>query len=323
MSHSTHVGFSCPPVSSFNAVWPWFLAIISREPLPPSKPIPPPVLLALLGVGNCATVSFRLLMPWPSAFFLAMYSGLCGGKWSLACGVGHITTALLNLKSPLPPFWFGPPFAPSVASGVGHCFTWADSFGSPRLFILPALRLQASSATGVCHNPNAFPLVRCPGIGSAQHSPSRIVPQRGQVSEYDTKPPRSENWAVFHEAVTWSYLANDPGHLSPQAASFAGNPNTSTGGTDVLAGKPARNHVNNSLPWSSVKGADIRPNREWFKKSVVLPLCQNGCGVGITFNGADGTPSKQVAPEYAATSACEKSQLIHLVPGNALTRRFT
>jgi hypothetical protein len=40
-------------------------------------------------------------------------------------------------------------------------------------------------------------------------------------------------------------------------------------------------------------------------------LCQNCCGVGITFNCTDGIPSKQFASEYAATNACEKSQLIH------------
>jgi len=42
-----------------------------------------------------------------------------------------------------------------------------------------------------------------------------------------------------------------------------------------------------------------------------LPLRQNLCGVGITLNGADGAPSEEVAAEYSATSACEKSQLIH------------
>jgi hypothetical protein len=45
--------------------------------------------------------------------------------------------------------------------------------------------------------------------------------------------------------------------------------------------------------------------------SVVLSLCQNGCGVGITFNGAHGSPPEEVSAEYSATSACEKSQLIH------------
>jgi hypothetical protein len=42
-----------------------------------------------------------------------------------------------------------------------------------------------------------------------------------------------------------------------------------------------------------------------------LSLRQNLCGVGITLNGAHGSPSKELASENASTSACEKSQLIH------------
>jgi hypothetical protein len=42
-----------------------------------------------------------------------------------------------------------------------------------------------------------------------------------------------------------------------------------------------------------------------------LSLRENLCCVGITLNGADGAPTQQVAAEYPATSACEKSQLIH------------
>ena len=45
-----------------------------------------------------------------------------------------------------------------------------------------------------------------------------------------------------------------------------------------------------------------------------MSLRQNLCCVGITLNGADGAPSKEVAAEYSSTSACEKSQLIHIYP---------
>lgn len=42
---------------------------------------------------------------------------------SCTVGVGNLCTALANIKSPLLPRWFGPPFVPSVALGVGHCAT--------------------------------------------------------------------------------------------------------------------------------------------------------------------------------------------------------
>jgi len=38
------------------------------------------------------------------------------------------------------------------------------------------------------------------------------------------------------------------------------------------------------------------------------------CGVGITFNCTNGSPSKELSSQYASASACEKSQLIHFFP---------
>lgn len=56
------------------------------------------------------------------------------------------------------------------------------------------------------------------GMVRSEHSPFRIVPQRGQVPENNVKSPRSEYWAVLHEHVARSYLANDPRHVFPHAA---------------------------------------------------------------------------------------------------------
>ena len=80
-----------------------------------------------------------------------------------AVGVGHIATALDRRRSPLPPRWFGPPLLPSVARGVGQ-------------------------------NPDPVPPVRSAGMVRAQHSPPRIIPHLGQVSENSSKPPKSEHW---------------------------------------------------------------------------------------------------------------------------------
>ncbi len=42
-----------------------------------------------VGVAQRAATSFKFAMPCPCAFFSATYSGLCAGKPSRACGVGH------------------------------------------------------------------------------------------------------------------------------------------------------------------------------------------------------------------------------------------
>ena len=47
--------------------------------------------------------------------------------------------------------------------------------------------------------------------------------------------------------------------------------------------------------------------------STILSGEQYACGVGLDFNGADCSPSEDLATEYSSTSAREKSQLIHTI----------
>ncbi|AWZ85410.1 hypothetical protein CSC41_4873 [Pseudomonas aeruginosa] len=39
-----------------------------------------------------------------------------------------------------------------------------------------------------------------------------------------------------------------------------------------------------------------------------MSLHQNLCGVGITLNGADGTPAEQVASKYSSASSGEECE---------------
>lgn len=190
--------------------------------------------------------------------------------------------------------------------------------GSPRLFHFPFVLFIASSATGVCQNPDSFSDVWSTNVRRSEHSPFRIEPEFGQVSENSVNPPRSEHWRVFHVCVSRSYLANDPRHFAPESGAFAVEPVSGSGAGNVLARKPSRYHVNNASPWSAVKTRNVRPNREGRDKSIGLSLRENGCAVGITLNCADASPAQQVACENSSTRTCEKSQLIHLL-ASALT----
>ena len=64
-------------------------------------------------------------------------------------------------------------------------------------------------------------------------------------------------------------------------------------------------------PRFSVKGCNVIPDGKRFQASVVLTGHKYACGVGVEFDCADGSPSEKLSSEYASTSACEKSQLIH------------
>jgi len=157
-------------------------------------------------------------------------------------------------------------------------------------------------------------LVRSSGIGSSEHAPFRIEPQRGQVAENDIEPARGKQWGIFHEDVARSNFANDPCHFRPEPGPCADDTGPPSSCADVLTGKAARNDVNTASPWLAVKCPHVIPDRERRQKSVILPLDEYSCGVGFVFNGADCPPSKQVSGKYASTSACEKSQLIHATP---------
>jgi hypothetical protein len=212
------------------------------------------------------------------------------------------------------------PLFQSRAVGVGTRCTTHVASPSP-LFGLAPLRLWFPDTVGVGalfrmvgDNPYSVAVVRGRnnsvsrldgGIVCAQHSPSRIIPQRGQVPENNAEPPRSENWRVFHERVSRSNLANDAGHFSPQSGALSGDSGAFAGCADVLARESSRNHVNNASPWPSVKGANIIPNREGRQKSVILSGDKYACCVGVSFDGAHGSPVEQVAAEYASTSARE------------------
>jgi hypothetical protein len=148
------------------------------------------------------------------------------------------------------------------------------------------------------------------GFVCSEHSPLRIVPQRGQVTEHGVESAKSEGWGVFHEDVTGHHLANDSGELSPESGAFAGDPGSASSNGYVLTGKAARYDVNTASPRASVKGANVVPDWERVKRPVVLPRSQDRSGIGVTLNGADGSPSEQSSAENSATSACEKSQLI-------------
>jgi len=140
-------------------------------------------------------------------------------------------------------------------------------------------------------------------MDSAEHSPVRMIPHRGQVSENTSKPASSESWGVFHEHESRSHFANDSGHFRPQPAALAAESCTFAGHTDVLAREAARNDIHKASPGLSVEGSHVVPDREGFEASIVLSGHEHPSGVVVALDCADGAPSEQPAAENAAPSA--------------------
>jgi hypothetical protein len=169
----------------------------------------------------------------------------------------------------------------------------------------------------VGNNPDSFALVIQAGGVRSNTSPACIVPQRGKIAQHSVESSKSKNWRVFNECVAGSYFAQDAGKFGPEPASLTVESVDSVmhGGLrgQVLAREAARNHVNNSPPWFAVKSSHVIPDGKRFQDSVILSGNKYACGVTIPFNCTDSAPPEDLASEYAATSACEKSQLIHFL----------
>ncbi len=217
----------------------------------------------------------------------------------------------------------------SLATGVGNIATAVVSDGPPsRKALSPApprfeVDLLAVGVGKMSEDPDPFSEMRTVEIVRSQHTPFRIAPQRGHVSENDSEPSNSEIWGVFHEHESRSNFANDPSELSPEPGAGSADARSATGAADVLAREPSRHHINTASPCSTVKGSYVIPDRERGQQPIVLSGHQYTSGVGLGLDGADGSPAEQLPAEDASTNACEKCQLTHVAPWmRALTRRM-
>jgi len=77
--------------------------------------------------------------------------------------------------------------------------------------------------------------MRGTNIASSQHSPATVIPERGQITEDSPKSSSKEGWAVLHEDVAGSNLANDPRHVPPHSAAGSVDARSLAGDADVLA----------------------------------------------------------------------------------------
>jgi hypothetical protein len=158
---------------------------------------------------------------------------------------------------------------------------------------------------GVGQNPDSFSDVRSAGVVRSEHAPFRIVPQRGQIPENNSKSAKSEHWAVLHPHKLRSHFANHPSHFAPKAGAFSVDSRAFAGRADVLAREAARYHVNKSSPRRSVKGANVIPNRKRRETPIILTGEQNACGVSVNFDSADSSESNERSSKYSSTSARE------------------
>src|SRR5690606_17891347 len=128
------------------------------------------------------------------------------------------------------------PIVASVAVGVGHRPVRESGFSGSHSDVSLAMRVRNDEDS----------ITEVIGANGCRRNaiPFRIIPARGQVSEYDVQPSRKQRCDVFHEHVSGSKLANDPGKFSPQAGTFAFNSGSLSCIANVLAGEASADEIN-------------------------------------------------------------------------------
>jgi hypothetical protein len=163
----------------------------------------------------------------------------------------------------------------------------------------------ASEAFSVGHDPHPLSRLRPAKVGSSQHVPPCIKPERGQVAEYASHSSNKERCDVFHEHEAGSNFTNDAGHVSPESAALSGQPELVAAVADVGAGEPAGDNINQAAPRSAVEGPHVVPYREPWQVPVTLSRKQHASRVGSIFNSADGAPSKEFSSQDATSCPCK------------------
>ena len=189
--------------------------------------------------------------------------------------------------------------------GFGRPFTAISAGLSAELRRNLGLR-RFMDAVGVpTSDPDAIAVMGGADVDRAEHSPSRMEPHLGQVAEYDSKPPRSEHWAVFHERVTGSNLEKDSSHLGPEPRAFTIDPGALASRANVLAREAAGNNIDAASPGFPIECAHIVPDGKRFEASVTLPGEEDAAGVGSNLNSASGAPSKEAPSQDASSCSCK------------------
>jgi hypothetical protein len=156
-------------------------------------------------------------------------------------------------------------------------------------------------ALGVGHNEQ--PVTHMWGTQRAcgKHTPLRIKPEPGQVSENGVSPPNKESCDVLHEDVTGSNLANEPSKLKPQTGALTSQSGAESSLGDVLTGEASTEDVNGrdlrrrDGADVSVLG-DVRPVlREDFDRVFVtfhLPADAHSCALQAQLEAANAAEER-------------------------------
>jgi hypothetical protein len=216
----------------------------------------------------------------------------------------------------------------SDAHGVGKILAAPAIVGLQYLCPRPLLVWYplpvASVFVGVGQTPPPMSLVRGSDIGSAQHTPPRIIPERGQVPENHVESAISDSWAVLQHDESWQNDTGHPDNFFPQTGSGSVADACAAASRGYILAREARMQAIHS---AGVPGWIEHPHVSFVHVQTGEPclggsLAQDGAAVGIPLDGADGLMAEdEVGEESAAGAGEEVEGLEHdIIPPPAARR---
>jgi len=149
--------------------------------------------------------------------------------------------------------------------------------------------------------------VRCADIVRSQHTPFRIVPARGQVTEDGSKISGGNKARdVLEKTPPGSNLPNDPECLGPHVTLVIGGKSLA-GNAEGLARsrEPRSDAIHNATKRGSVEAPYISEYRGIVVDAVGNPLSDNLLAVFVIFNVSNYAMSQQYRGKHPAPGPCE------------------
>jgi hypothetical protein len=163
---------------------------------------------------------------------------------------------------------------------------------------LPELR--QSLATAVGHDPETAPVVGSSKVERSKIRPFNIVPETVKVFEDDSEAPLSEPGNVLEEQDRRHAHCDDSDDPWPQPPVVV-EPLPLSGDAERLTRESCSEAIHDSIPWRSVEGPQVGPDRCRIQPLLGHESCQlagsNNIPLHVTDGGHFGTDCK-TKPEF-------------------------
>jgi hypothetical protein len=165
-----------------------------------------------------------------------------------------------------------------------------------------------SFPAGDGQEPETLPLVWGANCTRREHTPLRIEPEEGKVTQNSSKTSSNNPWDVFQHDESRSHLSDNPADVGPYP-SIVVSTELLTGDAERLAREARSDDVNASTPRCAVKGAHIVPDRSVIQLRRRHPRHENGRRVAIPFNVSQGSGIEPGVSEGQLESAVSGAEV--------------